>query len=267
LDELSSHITSGSRDWTKFYRKDGPCTFIMAQNVRPMKFDSTYRQGVAPPAGDRDRVRTKTIIDDILVTIVGANTGDSCRVSRSLKEYYVCQSVALVRPALPGISRFLEIFLNSQAHGVTQFREFMYGQGRPHLSFDQIRSTAIFLPPLAELEEIVRRVGALLAIADRLEARYEKARVQVDKLTQSTLSKAFRGELVPTEAALAKAEGRDYETAEQLLARIRGDDTVSSRTALKRGRKAQVSAGSPTTSKRQPSASSQARGSTRSSTK
>jgi hypothetical protein len=103
---------------------------------------------------------------------------------------------------------------------------------RSSMSFDQIRSTAIFLPPLAELEEIVRRVGALLAIADRLEARYEKARVQVDKLTQSTLSKAFRGELVPTEAALAKAEGRDYETAEQLLARIRGDDTVSSRTAL-----------------------------------
>jgi type I restriction enzyme S subunit len=40
-------------------------------------------------------------------------------------------------------------------------------------------------------------------------------------MTQFVLAKAFRGELVPREADLAKAEGRWYETAEQLLARIR----------------------------------------------
>jgi len=33
--------------------------------------------------------------------------------------------------------------------------------------------------------------------------------------------KAFRGELVPTEHALAEREGREYETAEELLFRIR----------------------------------------------
>ena len=35
------------------------------------------------------------------------------------------------------------------------------------------------------------------------------------------LAKAFRGELVETEAELAAKEGREFETAEQLLARIR----------------------------------------------
>ena len=34
---------------------------------------------------------------------------------------------------------------------------------------------------------------------------------------------AFRGELVPTEAELARAEGRDYETADALLQRIRAE--------------------------------------------
>jgi type I restriction enzyme S subunit len=41
------------------------------------------------------------------------------------------------------------------------------------------------------------------------------------KLPQSIVAKAFRGELVTTEAELAKAEGREYEAAEQLLARIK----------------------------------------------
>lgn len=74
--------------------------------------------------------------------------------------------------------------------------------------------------PIQEQREIVRRVQALDAVSDKIEARYAKARAYVDKITQSILAKAFRGELVPTEAALAKTEGRTYETAEQLVARI-----------------------------------------------
>src|SRR5208282_6037463 len=37
---------------------------------------------------------------------------------------------------------------------------------------------------------------------------------------QAILAKAFLGELVPTEAELARAEGREYETVQQLLGRI-----------------------------------------------
>ncbi|HEX8204238.1 MAG TPA: hypothetical protein VF590_27415 [Isosphaeraceae bacterium] len=43
---------------------------------------------------------------------------------------------------------------------------------------------------------------------------------RADKLTQSILARAFRGELVPTEAELAREEGRDYEPAAALLARV-----------------------------------------------
>jgi SAM-dependent methyltransferase len=47
------------------------------------------------------------------------------------------------------------------------------------------------------------------------------------------LAKAFRGELVPTEADLAGAEGRDYETAEQLLARVAARKTEPTKTTRK----------------------------------
>jgi type I restriction enzyme S subunit len=65
------------------------------------------------------------------------------------------------------------------------------------LGLNDIRSIWIARPPIAEQNEIVRRVEAMFKIADQIEARYQKAKTYVDKLTQSTLAKAFRGELVP----------------------------------------------------------------------
>jgi type I restriction enzyme S subunit len=90
-----------------------------------------------------------------------------------------------------------------------------------YLNKDNCNSLPINLPPLEEQHEIVRRVESLFKIADKLEERYRKAKEHVDKLTQSILVKAFRGELVPTEAELARQEGRDYEPASALIERIK----------------------------------------------
>jgi type I restriction enzyme S subunit len=58
------------------------------------------------------------------------------------------------------------------------------------------------------------------ALADKIEARLSAATARVEKITQAILAKAFRGELVPTEAELACQEGRDHESASVLLGRI-----------------------------------------------
>lgn len=55
----------------------------------------------------------------------------------------------------------------------------------------------ILLPPLPEQQEIVRRVDALFAWADRVEEAYERAIEKLEALPQALLAKAFRGELVP----------------------------------------------------------------------
>ena len=67
------------------------------------------------------------------------------------------------------------------------------------------------------------RVEALFKLADAIEQRVESARATVEKTTQAILAKAFRGELVPTEAELAKKEGRDYESASVMLERIKAE--------------------------------------------
>jgi len=122
---------------------------------------------------------------------------------------------------MPETSPFLELFLNSTSHGRGQYLDLMYGEGRPHLSLDHLRNTAVALPSLPEQHEIVHRVDAMFKLADAIEARVAAASARADKLTQAILAKAFRGELVPTEAELARQESRDYEPASALLARIR----------------------------------------------
>ena len=51
--------------------------------------------------------------------------------------------------------------------------------------------------------------------------RFPKANHHVSVLSQSILAKAYRGELVRTEAELAKEQRRKFESAEQLLERVR----------------------------------------------
>ena len=86
-----------------------------------------------------------------------------------------------------------------------------------------IKNLPTVLPPLAEQQEIVRRVEALFKLADSIEKRVAAASVRAEKLTQSILAKAFRGELVPTEAELARREGRSCEPASTLLTHIKAE--------------------------------------------
>ena len=76
------------------------------------------------------------------------------------------------------------------------------------------------LPPFAEQLEIVLRVESLFKLADAIEKRVAVGTAQAENLTQAILAKAFRGELVTTEAELAHREGRSYEPASALLAKI-----------------------------------------------
>ena len=212
LDQLTSHITSGSRDWSQYYNR-GSGTFLMAQNIRPSGLDLSYRQAVDPPPDDRERIRSQVAKDDILITIVGANTGDVCVVPHELPEHFVCQSVALMRLAEPAISPFIWLYLASDEDGQDQWRKVIYGAGRPHLGLKHIRATVVPVAPLIEQEQIVSEVNHRLAAANRLAATLEQQLVRVSATKRSLLVEAFAGRLVPQDP-------RD-ELASALLERIR----------------------------------------------
>lgn len=100
--------------------------------------------------------------------------------------------------------------------------------GRAKLTQGALLSLPIQVPPPAEQTEIVRRVEQLFAFADQLEAKVNEARTRIDRLTQSILAKAFRGELVPQDP--------NDEPASVLLERIKAQRAVAPK--AKRGKKA-----------------------------
>jgi type I restriction enzyme S subunit len=81
-----------------------------------------------------------------------------------------------------------------------------------NINLSVLNEVVIRTPDMAEQREIVRRGKALLAIVDRIEARYADALRQSQRLASLTLAKAFRGELVPQDP--------NDEPASALLARI-----------------------------------------------
>ncbi len=118
-----------------------------------------------------------------------------------------------------------------------QSREDSAGGVQPNLSLQMIRDIEFATPSAAEQREIVRRVDSLLALIDAIERRVNVTLVRAEKLTQSILAKAFAGELVPTEAELARREGRDYEQASVLLERIGQKRAVAAKSARSSPRK------------------------------
>ncbi|WP_417560382.1 restriction endonuclease subunit S [Marinomonas sp.] len=88
------------------------------------------------------------------------------------------------------------------------------------------------VPSLEEQTEIVRLVDQYFAFADTIEKQVQKAQQRVDKLTQSILAKAFRGELVPQDP--------NDEPAEELLKRIaaaRAESEALAKAAKKVGKR------------------------------
>lgn len=96
------------------------------------------------------------------------------------------------------------------------------GVSQSNINATKLGGMPLPVPPLEEQEVIQERVCSMFDLADKIEVRVAAGTMRSEKLVQSVLAKAFRGDLVQTEAELAESEGRKFENAEQLLERVRG---------------------------------------------
>ena len=76
------------------------------------------------------------------------------------------------------------------------------------------------LPPLAEQRRIVAEIETQFTRLDASVAALRRAQANLKRYRASVLKDACEGRLVPTEAELARSEGREYEPAAVLLERI-----------------------------------------------
>jgi len=168
----------------------------------------------------KERVnRVEPAAGDVLYSREGGILGIACMMPNRLRAC-LGQRMMLMRPGSGLLPAYLMHALNSPAT-LANVRDLTGGTASPHLNVGDVKAFRLCLPPRDEQTEIVRRVEALFGLADKIEARVRAATARVEKITQAILAKAFRGELVPTEAELARQEGRDYEPASVLLERIK----------------------------------------------
>lgn len=91
------------------------------------------------------------------------------------------------------------------------------------INIGDVRALQVPLPPRDEQTEIARRVEQLFAFADQLEARVHAAQTQIDRMTQSILAKAFRGDLTADWRSANPDLIRDDKSASALLENIKAE--------------------------------------------
>lgn len=197
-----------------------PC--LRTSDVRPLRIDSS---GVKRISGDISEEFSRTVLrgGEVLVNVRGT-LGGVAVVPESMRAWNISREVAMV-PIVKENPDYIAFWIASLP-AQNWLTSVVKGVAYSGINIEDLRKLPVALPSIEEQGEIVRRVKELLALADRVESRYEVAKKSIDSLTQSILAKAFRGGLVPTEAELAEREGRSYESAVQLLARIRSEKTT-----------------------------------------
>lgn len=92
-----------------------------------------------------------------------------------------------------------------------------HGTGMVHITKSKFDSTFVAIPPLVEQRRIVHRLEQLFSQIEVARAGLKHAQVNLSRYRVAVLKAACEGRLVPTEAELARSQGRDYEPATAAL--------------------------------------------------
>lgn len=152
----------------------------------------------------------KPALNDILYTVTGS-FGIPVIVNTT-EDFCFQRHIAIIKPRHDKINyKFLTLVLGAPEI-LRHANEVATGTAQKTVSLNNLRKFKIPMPFEDEQKEIVRRVESLFTLADTVEKQYLETKKRIDRLTQSLLAKAFRGELVPQDP--------NDEPAAELLKRI-----------------------------------------------
>lgn len=124
-----------------------------------------------------------------------------------------------LRPESHVNAKLLALFLQTSEYR-HRISDLSAGVNINNLKQEHISGITYPLPPLAEQNRIVAEIEKHFTRLDAAVTGLKRIRANLKRYRASVLKAACEGRLVPTEAELAKAEGRDYEPADRLLSRI-----------------------------------------------
>jgi type I restriction enzyme S subunit len=174
-----------------------PC--LRTSDVKALYIDTADVKRISPDISN-DYARTLLQGGEVLVNVRGT-LGGVAVVPQKLKGWNISREVAVV-PVSGALEHFVAYWIAS-LHSQNWLSGVAKGVAYTGINIEDLKQLPMAMPSPLEQQEIVRRVKNLFSLADEIEARFERTQEIVRKLTPSVLAKAFRGELVPTEAELA----------------------------------------------------------------
>ncbi len=213
FESLLEYITSGSRGWAEYYSQSGSI-FVRAQNL---KHDTVNLEDVAfvDLPGTVEGTRSKLKLNDVLVTITGANVTKTGLVQKQLNDAYVSQHVALCRLTEPSWAEYIYLYLLSEVGGRKQLNDCAYGAGKPGLNLENIKSVTVPFCSYVEQLSILSELRSQCSLIENMTTDIESELQKAEALKQSILKQAFSGQLVPQDP--------NDEPASELLARIKAE--------------------------------------------
>ena len=149
-------------------------------------------------------------------TVLLAMYGSIGKLSIAAKELATNQAIAFAQTGLVN-NRYLFWYLRASRNELITLGK---GDTQSNISQTVIKAFPFLLAPLAEQRRIVAEIEKQFTRLDASVAALRRTQANLKRYRASVLRAACSGELVPTEAELARAEGREYEPADVLLERI-----------------------------------------------
>lgn len=213
-EKACTKVQSGSTPRNNPFDQGGTIPFLKVYNIVEQEISFDYRpQFVTKDVHSGALGRSIALPNDVLMNIVGPPLGKVAILTDQFPEWNINQAITLFRTDENTLSHKFLYYVLREGELVRKVMPDTKGSvGQVNISLSQCRNAIIPVPSLKEQTEIVRLVDQYFDFADTIEKQVQKAQQRVDKLTQSILAKAFRGELVPQDP--------NDEPADELLKRI-----------------------------------------------
>ncbi len=219
LDVVCDKIQDGTHFSPKTQLHSGRYRYITAKNIRPSGLDLSHVTYLERQVHRSIYARCDTRKGDVLLVKDGVNTGDAA-INTLDEEISLLSSVCMLRPKRDILSGpFLRYFLLGP-DGYRLLTGQMTGTAIKRIILRRIKETPVPIAPIPEQNRIVAEIERQLTRLDVAVAALKRVQANLKRYRASVLKAACEGRLVPTEAELARHEGRSYETGAQLLARI-----------------------------------------------
>ena len=160
-------------------------------------------------------------VGDTLFSTVRTYLKNIAMVNNSEFENQICSSGFTVIRSINELADSKYLFAISLSEGfLGPLNKLQTGTSYPAVRDRDVFDQTIPLPPLLEQQALVSKIEQLFSDLDNGIDNFKKAQELLKIYRQAVLKNACEGKLVPNEAELARSEGRDYEPADVLLARI-----------------------------------------------